>query len=230
VVMAIGMRSTLQREVSTGIFYAGDISNGPTTVVEALASGKNAAVEIDAYLKGEQKLMAELERVSSHAETVLQEAPAVAGIARRFYQHDQLVVVSRGFNYCTTFEIALKIKELAYIAAQAYSSADFLHGPIALLEKGFPVLAVACAGMAQDKMRELIDELRPLAVEQALITNDEALLESTSGAVRLPAGVPEWLSPIISVIPGQLLALNLAIERGFDPDNPRGLRKVTLTI
>jgi len=189
-----------------------------------------AIATLAAYLKGEQKLVAELNRVSSYAETVLQGAPVVSEIARRFYKHDQLVVVSRGFNYCTTFEIALKIKELAYIAAQAYSSADFLHGPIALLQKGFPVLAVACEGMAHDKMLELIDELRPLDVELALITNDEALLESTGGAVRLPAGMPEWLSPIISVIPGQLLALNLAIERGYDPDNPRGLRKVTLTI
>ena len=189
-----------------------------------------AIASLSAHLAGAPERVVELDRISSYAEIVLKEAPAVAGIARRFYRHDQLVVVSRGFNYCTTFEIALKIKELAYIAAQAYSSADFLHGPIAMLQKGFPVLAVACVGKAHQKMLGLIEELRPLAVELALITNDEFLLKKTGGSVRLPIDMPEWLSPIISVIPGQLLALNLAVERGYDPDSPRGLRKVTLTV
>lgn len=188
-----------------------------------------AIASLAARWSGEEGMIASLSRAGDFAEYMLAQEASVAALARRFRAAEQLVVVGRGYNYCNTFEIALKIKELSYVLAQAYSAADFRHGPIALLEGGFPVIAIAPRGKALEDMREMAAEIRELRADLALITNDEALLEQAELAIRLPEEMPEWLSPLASVIPGQLFALHLAQEKGYDPDKPRRLSKVTRT-
>ena len=113
---------------------------------------------------------------------------------------------------------------------QSYSAADFRHGPIAMLEVGFPVLAVAIKGPTSTDMRAIVSEIQGRKAEIALISNDEQMIKGVELSVPLPPDLPEWLSPIVGVIPGQLLALNLALVKGLDPDKPRGLSKVTKTL
>jgi glucosamine--fructose-6-phosphate aminotransferase (isomerizing) len=144
------------------------------------------------------------------------------------YIHD-CVVVGRGYNYATAFEISLKLKELTYVVAEPYSSADFRHGPIALIERGFPVICVVPSGVAYDHVYKLASDLRARDAELVVISDQVTALDLGTTAFRLPAGVPEWLSPITAVVPGQLLALHLTLAKGFDPDHPRGLHKVTDT-
>ena len=140
------------------------------------------------------------------------------------------VVVARGFEYATAREWALKLKELAHVFADPYSSADFRHGPLALVEPGVPVLAVARSGLAAGDVIALLERLRDeLQAESMVVSDDPATLELATWPVRLPAGTPEWLGPIVSIVPGQLHAMHLTMARGLDPEQPRNLSKVTRT-
>jgi glutamine---fructose-6-phosphate transaminase (isomerizing) len=140
------------------------------------------------------------------------------------------VVVARGFEYATAREWALKLKELAHVFADPYSSADFRHGPLALVEPGVPVLAVARSGVAAADVVALLERLRDeLQAESMVLSDDGAALALATWPVRLPDGTPEWLGPIVSIVPGQLHAMHLTLARGLDPDQPRNLSKVTRT-
>ena len=115
------------------------------------------------------------------------------------------------------------------MVAQPYSAADFRHGPIAMLEPGFPVLAIAVRGDALVDMEAMIDSIRQTDADLAMMTNLKDLNRDTEDVIQVPQAVPDWLSPVVCTVPGQLLALHLALQKGINPDKPRGLTKVTLT-
>lgn len=148
--------------------------------------------------------------------------------AERYRYMSHCVTLGRGFNYAIAFELALKLKELTYVGATPYSSADFRHGPIAQVEEGFPVLTVAPDGVVMDDMLDLMRNLKEREAELIVISNRDEALDMAHTALPMPP-VAEWLSPIVAVVPGQLLAFGLSTARGYDPDHPRALRKVTST-
>jgi len=148
---------------------------------------------------------------------------------QRYRYIESCAVLGRGLNYSTAFEVALKVKELTGINADPYSSADFRHGPIATIHKGFPVIIIAPFGKVFDDMQQMFRDVKALDGETITITADDTILSESNLGFRIPAEIPETLSPIVSVIPGQFLGRQLAIERGLDPDKPEGLRKVTET-
>lgn len=149
---------------------------------------------------------------------------------QRFRYMTQCVILGRGYNYATAFEWSLKLKELAYVVAEPYSSADFRHGPIAIVERGFPILAVVPGGAVFADMLALLRRLAADHGAELLVLSDEAeALGLGRTALRLPAGVPEWLSPLVSIVPAQLFSYYLTRAKGFDADAPRGLSKVTQT-
>lgn len=172
---------------------------------------------------------AELEAIPAAMRAALGAASAARQAAPRLAGAARIVVLGRGYNFATAFEAALKLKETCYTAAEAYSWADFLHGPIALLEPGFPVLVAAPTGIAATDVAAIVDTLRVRGALVSLISGDEALLARADLPLPLGATTPEWLSPLCAVIPAQLLALATAEAQGGDPDRPRGLAKVTLT-
>jgi glucosamine--fructose-6-phosphate aminotransferase (isomerizing) len=148
----------------------------------------------------------------------------------RYRYMDQCVILGRGYNYATAFEWSLKMKELSYVVAQPYSSADFQHGPIALVSHGFPVFAVAVKGGVYQDMESVINKVKlDHRAELFLISDSKDLLSLADCQVPLPDDVPEWLSPIIAIIPAQLFCYHLTLVKGINPDSPRGLQKVTLT-
>jgi glucosamine--fructose-6-phosphate aminotransferase (isomerizing) len=138
-------------------------------------------------------------------------------------------VVARGVNYGTAFEIALKIRELSGLVTEAYSPADLLHGPIAAMQPGWPVVVVAPSGPARPSVEEIVPSLRERGVRLIAVSDVGAVLRRARTRLPLVPRVPEWLSPFTAVIPGQVTALRLAELRGLDLDRPRGLEKVTLT-
>ena len=154
---------------------------------------------------------------------------AVAAAAPRYRYMQRCVVVGRGYNYATAFETALKLKEMTYTIVEPYSSADFLHGPLAMIEQGFPVIIVAPSGVMAAEMTDFARTLRERQAEVIAISDAADLLELARVPLALPAPVPEWLSPITAILPGQLLAMHLAHARDYDIDSPRGIRKVTET-
>jgi glucosamine--fructose-6-phosphate aminotransferase (isomerizing) len=154
---------------------------------------------------------------------------SLVNAARVLKDAGQGVVIGRGFNFATAFEIALKAKELAYVAVEPYSAADFQHGPIALVETGFAAIFVNPEGAVSHEVDDLMDVMVERGARPIVISNRPASLARAAAPIPLPAGMPEWLSPMVAVVPGQLLAVELSIIRGFDPDRPRGLNKVTKT-
>jgi len=138
-------------------------------------------------------------------------------------------VVSRGVNYGTGFEIALKIRELSGLLVEAYSPADLMHGPIAAIQPRWPVIVVAPTGPAQPSVEEIVGPLQERGARVIAVSDAESVLASAHTRLPLVPGVPEWLSPLTGVIPGQVTAMRLAELRGLDVDKPEGLQKITLT-
>lgn len=140
----------------------------------------------------------------------------------------RLAVLGRGANYATAHEAALKIKELAGAVAEPYSPADFMHGPIAIVEAGYPVLVVAASGPAFADAVAAVEAVRARGGSPWVITDSSTFAPPSKGVLRIEA-VPEWLSPIVAIVPAQRLAVAAAAELGIDADRPFGLEKVTLT-
>jgi glucosamine--fructose-6-phosphate aminotransferase (isomerizing) len=137
---------------------------------------------------------------------------------------ERVAVIGRGADYGTAFEAALKLKELTRIVAEAASPADFLHGPIAMVGEGFPVLGIAPPGPTAAGVRELLDAVRERGGETAVIG------KAREGELRLRLiAVPDWLGPLVAVVPAQLLAVGVAERLGVDVDQPFGLHKITRT-
>jgi len=155
--------------------------------------------------------------------------PAVAAVVAELGPIDRCVIVGRGFEYATAREWALKLKELARVFADPYSAADFLHGPIALVQPGIPALVIAPAGATAASMTELLEDFRARSVDTVVLTDVPATRDLGRWSIALPSGVPEWLRPVVSIVPAQLFAYHLTRARGLDPDAPRYLSKVTRT-
>jgi glucosamine--fructose-6-phosphate aminotransferase (isomerizing) len=162
------------------------------------------------------------------AETLSGILPVLNRVERYRYI-DRCSVIGRGYNYATAFEVALKVTELTRVVAESHSSADFRHGPIAMVQHGFPVIMIAPRGSVFEDLQTLSADLQRLKAEQLIISDDATILRQANLALPLPGGVPEWLSPIVAVLPGQLFGMALAQIKGLDPDQPLGLRKVTET-
>lgn len=142
----------------------------------------------------------------------------------------QCAVVGRGLNYANAFELAIKLMETCYVVAERFSSADFLHGPIAMVEGGFPVILFAAPGRVYPDMLKLTRRLHNLKAETLVISSEPALLKLANRAFRMPRGIDDLYSPIPYIVPGQLFAVLLAETKGFSPDQPRSLSKITQTI
>jgi len=170
-----------------------------------------------------------LDSIPGAMQEALRSEPEARAAAERIARSDRCVVVGRGFNYATTFEIALKIKELSYVEAEPYSSADFRHGPIAMIEPDFPVILIAVGQAMRGEMVGLRDSLRERGASLVVLGDDVSFHHSRDVWLPVPPDIPEWLTPIVAIVPGQLLAYHLALARGSDPDRPRALHKVTLT-
>jgi glucosamine--fructose-6-phosphate aminotransferase (isomerizing) len=166
-------------------------------------------------------------RVPDAQRAALEQAGRASALADAHAGLVDCAVLGRGFNLATAFEWALKLKELAYVRAQAYSSADFQHGPVASLAQGGDVLAVVAGGPLAADTAELVARLRDERHARVLVLAGDPL----PGADHLPFPdtLPEWLSPLVDIIPAQLFTAALARAKSLDVERPRGLKKVTLT-
>jgi glutamine---fructose-6-phosphate transaminase (isomerizing) len=147
---------------------------------------------------------------------------AAVQLASRYRFADRLITTARGYSYATAREAALKLMETSYLSAQAFSAADLLHGPLAMIDSGVPVIAVVSPGRGGHAMTQALDRLSDTGA-------DIARIGPVDGVPVVSDDVPERLLPILEILPLQQLAWRLALDRGTDPDRPRGLRKVTST-
>ena len=210
-----------------------DIQAGEEKAVAATktyTSQLMAIAMLSAAMSGSASRWGELEQVSGWARDALVQDQKISQAAQRYRYMQQSVVLGRGYNYATAFEWALKLKELTYVAAEPYSSADFKHGPVAMVESGFPVFAISPKGKVFDSMQNMLKHLKnDLRAELVVVSNSLAALELAEIAIPIPENTPEWLTPLISIIPAQLFAYHLTLAKGYDPEQPRTITKVTET-
>ena len=180
-------------------------------------------------LAGDGERLASLRSMPEAVKKTLAMEEPISLAAQRYAYATECVVLGRGYNYATAFEIALKLKELTYVVAEPYSSADFRHGPVAIVERGFPAVVVAPQGAVYPDMLALARELAAREAELIVISEQDEPLRLARTPLRLPVALPEWLSPFTCIVPGQLLALHVTLAKGYDPDHPRGLKKITET-
>ncbi len=188
-----------------------------------------AVAMLSAELSGSQEGFSQLNQLPDVMVETLTMDPLIKEIAPRYRYMQHCVIIGRGYNYATAFEMALKMKELTYTIVEPYSSADFLHGPMALIESGFPVVIIAPSGILQGEMASFLAQVNERKAETIVISDVPDLLASARIPLALPKSVPEWLSPLTTILPGQLFSMYLATARDYDVDSPRGLRKVTET-
>ncbi|HEY7389046.1 MAG TPA: SIS domain-containing protein [Bryobacteraceae bacterium] len=195
-------------------------------------TGQMLLLYLLAYALGAPLRVSELQRLPELAGAALRLEPEVRELSGRYRFMEHAVVVGRGLNYANAFEFALKLMETCYVVAERFSSADFLHGPIALVERGFPVFAFAPPGATLASVNTMLDKLHGLRAEVVAITGS-AYRETPPRAtnlIRIPGRIKELLTPIPYIVPAQLFAACLAEQKGLNPDRPRTLQKITRTL
>ncbi len=189
-----------------------------------------AIAALSAALAQDEAGLASLRRLPDSLRQALAQEEHIQKIAAAQAAMTRCVVLGRGFNYATAKEWGLKLKELAYVMADAYSTADFQHGPLALLEPGFPVLAVLSQGAVFEDTLHLLRTLREAYGARLLVISDSTEAQALAdAALPAPAGLPEWLTPLVNILPAQLYAYHLTLAKGYNAETPRSIHKVTLT-
>jgi len=202
---------------------------------EAVAATKTYTAEIAlmamlaAELGGFPEISDQLEQAAEQMEQVLARESEVEAVVERYRYMDHCAVLGRGLNYATALETALKLKETCYVIAEGASSADFLHGPIALVQPGFPTIVFALDDSALPATREIIQKLLDIGAEVIIISDKTELARDADRFLRLPVPCRDVLSPLISIVTGQLFSNFLAVSKNLNPDAPRIISKVTIT-
>jgi glucosamine--fructose-6-phosphate aminotransferase (isomerizing) len=210
-----------------------DIEAGPELAVAATKTYTTelmAIAMLSAALARDSNQWGELEQVAGWMKEALGQDEAIQRAAQRYRYMEQCVVLGRGYNYATAFEWALKLKELTYVAAEPYSSADFQHGPVAMVAHGFPVMTVLPTGKVFPSMMKFLQYLKTdLLAELVVISNSPKALSMAQVPFAIPVGIPEWLSPMVSIVPAQLFSYHLTLAKGYDANKPRTISKITET-
>src|SRR5487761_2004493 len=212
------VRAGRERSVAATKTYTGQVM-----LLYLLAHALGARIRLD-----------DLQRIPEWTASALDLEAGIAASAERYRFMDHAVVVGRGLNYANAFEFALKLMETCYVVAERFSSADFLHGPIAMVESSFPLFLFAPSGATWPSMGEMLAKLDHLKAETLVITdrsNREAMAQATNaivipGRLARKGALPEDVyTPIPYIVPAQLFAASLAKQKGLDPDRPRTLTK-----
>jgi glucosamine--fructose-6-phosphate aminotransferase (isomerizing) len=211
------VRAKRERSVAATKTYTGQLMS-----LYLLAHALGANIKLD-----------DLKRIPDWAAQALELEPEITARAERYRFMERAIVVGRGLNYANAFEFALKMMETCYVVAERFSTADFLHGPIAMVDPSFPMFLFTPSGVTWEGMRDMIERLAALKADTLIFTDksNRAAIELNPRAVIVPAKLPrELYTPIPYIIPAQIFAASLAEWKGIDPDQPRTLSKVTRTL
>jgi glucosamine--fructose-6-phosphate aminotransferase (isomerizing) len=172
------------------------------------------------------EIVQEMLALPAKVEKILSLREEIKAIARIYHESSNFLYLGRGYNFPVALEGALKLKEISYIHAEGYPAAEMKHGPIALIDDNMPVVFIATQDSTYDKIVSNVEEVRArrgkvIAVATA---GDEEIKKRADHVIYIPHTL-EILTPILNIIPLQLLAYYIAILRGCDVDQPRNLAK-----
>ncbi|MCA9298325.1 MAG: glutamine--fructose-6-phosphate transaminase (isomerizing) [Phycisphaerales bacterium] len=225
--------STIARETDAGVY----LRVGPEIGVASTKAftGQVTVLTLIAlymarrrYMSGDDvsEFIEQMELLPDKIERVLGQADHIKQVTERYVEQENWLFLGRGYNYPTAMEGALKLKEISYIHAEGMPAAEMKHGPIALINDGMPAVFIANQGRQYDKVISNIEEVRSRGghIIAVATEGDERIKELAEDVMWIP-DVPEALSPIVAVVPLQLMAYYAAIARGHDVDKPRNLAK-----
>jgi len=224
--------STISREVDSGIFLHAGPEIGVAST-KAFTSQLITLVLLALYVQQEKesirinkKILTELKNIPLKVKDILRDANRIKEIAQRFKNSRGFLFLGRGINFPIALEGALKLKEISYIQAQGYPAGEMKHGPIALVDKDMPVLFLITKSPTYDKIMSNIQEIKARKGKIIAVANgsDKRIRKVADYIIEVPE-TEEYLSPILNVIPLQLLAYYIAVLRGCDVDKPRNLAK-----
>ncbi len=205
-------------------------------VEKALAATKTVTTECVAYallattITQNVDLFDGLHRLPDAISSVLAQEDHITTLAREWLEAERTIILGRGYSYGAAQESALKLKETCYINAESFSAADFMHGPLAIIEPGYPVLALLSHDATQDAMLALIRQVQSRGARVVTFATRQAAPLPENGRVLNVECSTALLSTIPFIVAGQLFAMHLSVMKGFDPDISRGLHKVTITL
>ncbi len=172
------------------------------------------------------ELLKQLETVPQKIERILEQAQRIKRITEKYVERENWLFLGRGYNYPTALEGALKLKEISYIHAEGMPAAEMKHGPIALINEGMPAVFIANRGRQYEKVMSNIQEVRARGGHViAVATEGDEHIKNYAQDVMYVPDIAEPLSPLLTVIPLQLMAYYAAVLRGHDVDKPRNLAK-----
>jgi len=192
-----------------------------------IAYALNGAIELE-----------QLRKIPEWVRGVLEVEEDIEALVERYFFMSRAVTVGRGLNYANALEFGLKLMETCYVVAERFSAADLMHGPIALVERAFPVFVFAPAGVTWPSMARVLDRLQELKAETLVVTDarNTGVHEKAARLIQIPeapgpdAPPQDLYTPIPYIVPAQLFAAHLAALKGLDPDLPRTLHKITRTM
>jgi glucosamine--fructose-6-phosphate aminotransferase (isomerizing) len=225
--LTVAVTNNAESDLAAAAAIHVDVLAGSERSVAATKSYTAELLALQLLLSGGDGRSAEV--LPELGEQVLACGEQVRDAAQRYRFAQRLITTARGYSYPTAREAALKLMETSYLSAQAFSGADLLHGPLATVDPQVPVLAIVPDGVGGQAMAPVLERLAERHAD-VFGVGAPAALAGLAGGIALPAGVPDELSPLLEILPLQQLALHLALARGGDPDQPRGLRKVTETL
>jgi len=164
--------------------------------------------------------------VPEQVQGILDQSDKIREVALEYSTHNNFLYLGRGYNFPVALEGALKLKEISYIHAEGYPAAEMKHGPIALIDDKMPVVVIALKDSAYEKIMGNVEEVKARGGRVLAIASegDNEIAAKVDHVIYIPATIP-GLSPILSVIPLQLLAYHIAVLRGCNVDQPRNLAK-----
>ncbi|MHB9129507.1 MAG: SIS domain-containing protein [Armatimonadota bacterium] len=214
--------------------YTIPLESGPEKAVAATKTYTSTLATLlllSAAIGRNDALRADLERLPALIDQALWTENDIRAKVERFRYLEECVILGRGYNLSSAYELALKLRETSYIRAQPFASPDFVHGPIAIIEEGYPVIAFANNGPSLPTVMDVIRQVQSRGAEAVVIGNASEALDAADVAfpVNLGEEVPEVISPFPAIAAAQIFAQSLSVLKGVDPDKPRGLNKVTIT-
>ncbi len=178
---------------------------------------------------GDEDFKKELAAVPELVQKVIDNNEQIKNTVLRYRFMSECYVLGRGMNYSITLETALKLMETTYVRARGFAISDFYHGPFAVVDKHLPVFVFAPEGESKKDAVEMINKLKDAGADVLAVTNSSEIKALADSSIDIPEGVSDFISPFVNAVTGQMFACNLSVLRGLNPDNPRGLKKVTVT-
>lgn len=184
-----------------------------------------------AYTAGSKDTIEKLSQVPELIEQTFSAVKNIKILALKYKNFDEFIILGRGFNYAIAQESALKIMETSYVRAKAFATSDFYHGPLAILQNDIPVMVFAPKGETENDTREILKKIKAAGSAALVVTDstDKEISALADDVLKIPCAPCDMISPFGSAVTAQLFACFLAVAKGYDPDKPRMLNKVTIT-